>query len=452
MSREIGSFYEFSYEVKKNIKNESDSSEKNTGNMKIQSGNKSVNTSEAGVNSYLDEFVYSMKKNGYEDYAFLSCGRECFMLALENIRLRLNKKNVESIKCLLPMYTCDTVVFPFEEYSCELYYYPVKMNFTIEREVFIEQVEKVKPDIILIHPYYGIDTFSELRDYLQKYRANGGIVIEDMTQSLFLEDEGDNHSDILNTIDENVSDREGRCDGYSVDYYAVSLRKWAGIPDGGLLVSKTMLSAKPSVKRRDFVEYKLMASGAKVKYLEAVEKIHEDSQLHGKKENNSLKKRQAELEEEKKKFLKCNRQAEEMLDNNLTPHEMSDEAFELLADCDFYEIKKKRQENALSLTQGFARLTEEYGNKKMYAPVEYTGNEAPIYFPVFVKNRDEYQSYMRKNDIFVPVLWNEYENIDISDEITQNVYKQILALPCDHRYSQADMERIIEVTGRYLRL
>lgn len=362
-------------------------------------------------NSLIEKCIH----NGYRDYCMLSCGREGFMMALSNIMDKkydagINDTGIKGgvdlsenrrLKCLLPMYTCDTVVMPFEHYDCELAFYPVGKNLRPDREKFMKLIRKEKPEVIVIHSYYGVDTMSELRDVLKTFSENGGIIIEDLTQCYYM------------ALD------------YVADYYVVALRKWSGITDGGLVISKTMLKGKPDKERMAFVKLKQDVISKKTAYLDNLNADNYET-----------------MQAVKRDFLSLNNEAEELLDLDLSPHRMSEKAFNALELFDLERARKVRAENALFLTKEI----------ELEHPIDYTGVESPIYFPVYVKEREKFQQFMRSKDIFVPVLWLYYESIGLLDDSTRYIYDNILALPCDHRYSCRDMERMANVVREWRQL
>ena len=65
-------------------------------------------------------------------------------------------------------------------------------------------------------------------------------------------------------------------------------------------------------------------------------------------------------------------------------------------------------------------------------------------FPIRVQNRENILEYLHKNKIFAPVHWKELPVDGGEFLFEKELSKEIITLPCDHRYEQADLERIVE--------
>ncbi len=113
---------------------------------------------------------------------------------------------------------CDTVFVPFEHEGWEIYFYHVNKELKVNKEELRAQIEKVKPELLFIHPYYGVDTWKELRPWLMELKKQGICIMEDVTQSYYLESAG-----------------------VEADYVIGSLRKWYPVPDGGFVASDEKL-------------------------------------------------------------------------------------------------------------------------------------------------------------------------------------------------------------------
>ncbi|MCR5688380.1 MAG: hypothetical protein K6G58_10215, partial [Lachnospiraceae bacterium] len=139
---------------------------------------------------------------------FYDSGRSAFAAALDAA-----KKNSPdgSKRCLLPIYTCDTVILPFEEKGWDISYYHVNLELEPDADEIMKLTEQVKPSAVLFHTYYGMDTLDKMAECIRSLRERGVTVMEDMTQSVFMTGKAVERS----------------------DYVVGSLRKWMEIPDGG---------------------------------------------------------------------------------------------------------------------------------------------------------------------------------------------------------------------------
>lgn len=337
--------------------------------------------------------VYQWLRNCVEPkHLNLVCsGRE----AIEAVILDIQKKRKDSKKiCLLPQYTCDTVIIPFQKHGWKIYFYPVNRSLLIGEKEFKDLLEYIKPSVLLMHSYYGIDTLYNVREIIQEWQKKEGLIfIEDFTQSIQL-----------------LERREK-----IADYYVGSLRKWFSIPDGGFFTSDCIISMKDLKEKIEFVQKKKKAQELKGLYLQGFSGI------------------------EKEEILILNRAAEDYLYENDNICRISKYSYEKLLKIDYQEALCQRKQNGQFLYERIKDLKE----------VEslFCVEEAPLYFPIYAAKREELQSYLRENNIFVPILWpmpKEVQSVCAGD--IKYIFQHLLALPCDQRYGEEDMEMI----GRYL--
>lgn len=336
------------------------------------------------------------KASQMEKIKLVCSGREALEAALWDIR---NKGKEGNKTCIVPQYTCDTVIIPFQKLGWRVFYYPVNRKLQVEEASFRQLLLEVKPSVLLMHTYYGVDTICNVWEMLQEYRRHSGMIfIEDMTQSLAL-----------------LSEKNG------ADYYVGSLRKWFSIPDGGFLVSPENLEVNLEKEKKIFVEKKLLAQRSKAEYLQGSQKA------------------------KKKEFLCWNREAEDYLYENDSICELSTFSKEELKKIDFKEMFHRRNENAIFLQRSLRGLS------KINMIINVT-KESPLYFPIYIENREKLQTFLRERDIFAPVLWPIPEQIKatMGKEVLY-IFEHLLALPCDQRYSLGDMKRISESLWEYER-
>ena len=141
-----------------------------------------------------------------------------FATAREGLSYIANSLERPTKRLLAPAYTCETVTLPFvkEGYSCA--YYGMDTNLRINEEHFLGLLEYYRPDVIVVHPLYGMDLSENEQALLKKAKEQGCFIVEDLTHSLFSQKRYD-----------------------FVDAYVGSLRKWFNVPDGGFYESKVLL-------------------------------------------------------------------------------------------------------------------------------------------------------------------------------------------------------------------
>ena len=70
---------------------------------------------------------------------------------------------------------------------------------------------------------------------------------------------------------------------------------------------------------------------------------------------------------------------------------------------------------------------------------------APLFFPIYVKERTEFQKRLAENEIYAPVLWPVHTKELLINGTIKQIYDEILMLPIDQRYGREDMKRMLEV-------
>lgn len=251
----------------------------------------------------------------------------------------------------------------------------------------LKEIGNIATDAVLVMDYFGFTGHSELYNY-------HGIVIRDLTHSMF----SHTYSD--------------------ADYYFGSLRKWAGFYTGGFAFSEHGIISAEKVNpeyAENYISLRKRAMAEKALY------------INGK--TNS------------KDYLGIFGEAEELLEDcGIAAASKRDSKLAAMLDIGY--IKSKRRENA-------SVLLEALGDVAVFS--ELGTDDCPMFVPICVPDgkRDVLRRGLIQNAIYCPVHWplSEYHNID---EESKRIYSEELSLICDHRYSAADMERIINVAADYI--
>ena len=111
---------------------------------------------------------------------------------------------------------------------------------------------------------------------------------------------------------------------------------------------------------------------------------------------------------------------------------MSKLTHNILGAIDYQAAKQRREDN-------FLRLSEALGEKnrlKLKCP------PGPYAYPFYIQNGMGVKKQLAKRKIYVATLWPNVlgTGLDIETDFTEN----ILPLPCDQRYSEEDMQRIVD--------
>lgn len=107
----------------------------------------------------------------------------------------------------------------------------------------------------------------------------------------------------------------------------------------------------------------------------------------------------------------------------------------LLRGIDYDRIKQRRTEN-------FAFLADVLGSRN---ELSLTIPDGPFAYPLLIPNGREIKKQLIAQKIFVPTLWpNVLEDEAISAE-ERRLVENVVNLPCDQRYTAADMHYMAEV-------
>ena len=346
-----------------------------------------------------------VEKYGKKHKCFTASGREAIELAL--ISLERERPDVPK-RCLMPTYMCDSVFAPFHHRGWELIFYAVDGGLESTGETLFQMILETDPGLVFVHSYYGVDTFGDLRAQLPVFRKSGILVMEDVTQSYYLE-----------TV------------GQEADFVVGSLRKWYPVPDGGFVVSDLPLAEDVLRDGEAYAEERLKPLVQKWEYLQGVEVLVGNSDV-------------AERQQQKALFLQKNHALEEALDRYEGVRRMSGVSAAILSETDEEAARHKRVENQSFLYEKMI------GMKRLRPVLVMQGAEAPLYLPVYAKEREDLQRFLTEHDIYAPVLWPVSEDApDFFEGDEDYIYEHLLALPIDQRYGIREMERIAQVLSAY---
>lgn len=337
-----------------------------------------------------EEKEISLEKLGIsgDDEVFLSTGRAAQSLVLDEIERK--NHNIKKV-ALIPPYTCHTVIEPFLHHGYRVYSYPVDCSLQTTPEMLKRAILDVDPSIVLIHRYFGFDTVSECESIITEYSAKGLFFIEDRTQSLF-----------------------SKFASLPVQYITGSLRKWAGLPDGGFAVSiSDSFKWKPTVHDEQLMNAKIEASLEKYDYI--VKGV-------GNKDT----------------FLEKFRIAEDILGAEDKYFSISPVSRIIFSNLDMKKVQSQRRRNYNILFNALKNCDDLYS----ILP-EADDDVSPLYFVLWSNNRGDLQRKLRDNQIYAPIVWPKEE---ISPEIcyeAEELYKHALCIPVDQRYQEEDMLRVI---------
>lgn len=303
---------------------------------------------------------------------------------------------VTSRVVLIPAYTCQTVITPFEETGWHCVFYSISKSLRIDGQNILGLVNKYHPSLIIVHPYFGMDLDEKESFILTKLKNEGIEIVLDLTQCLF-------------------SSKQ-----YSfASYIVASYRKWMPIPDGGYLrnLSSKELFTQPSVENKEFTERVIAAMYLRKLYFENGEQRTKDISI------------------------RLSKAADCVAENNISLHKMSQLAYNLMNCQDIEDNKNMRFTNYSYL---FHHIKDVMNVTKVCKNIDLV-TAAPLYFTIYVNNRAVLQRQLAQDAIYAPIIWPvEDERVLINDDV-KYIYDHLLAIPCDQRYDEADMQRIAEI-------
>jgi hypothetical protein len=180
-----------------------------------------------------------------------------------------------------------------------------------------------------------------------------------------------------------------------------SPRKFFGVPDGGLLISRIPVSHPETQDTGSFgrISHLMRRLG--------------DSPEAG----------YAEYQHAEESLAECE------------PKQMSKLTERILSSIDFDSVSKKRREN-------FLFLHKELGKDNQLS-VDASSITAPLCYPLLTGDSGLRGKLINKR-IFISTYWTDAIS-RISDEWTEKLVRNLLPLPIDQRYEQNDMERLLSV-------
>lgn len=340
--------------------------------------------------------IFSLRKlESKPDGALTLAGKDAVYFSLCREALWAVTHHYENTqkRVLLPSYTCQTVIDPFLQSGWDICYYNITRELRIDTDSLLCEYDRFSPSLCVAHPYYGADLNETELQALSVIKEKGCVLIEDLTQCLFSAQK----SPVF-------------------DFFMGSYRKWFPIPDGAFLVGQgVMMEGMPESEA-------FVRSMSDAMYLRGV--FHQTGD-----------------ENIKEISRRVWNEAIGHISKSIEPHRMSDLSIGLLSQIDIDEIKRKRFEN-------YKYLYDHLYGSDDYEPVGRDMGEvtcAPLFFPIYVKDRAVFQKKLAQKEIYAPILWPVHTSAVMINDSIKRIYDEILMLPIDQRYGLSDMQRMVDV-------
>ncbi|HHU52611.1 MAG TPA: hypothetical protein GXZ43_00825 [Clostridiaceae bacterium] len=332
-----------------------------------------------------------------EKQKYLSSGRQAICACLTDIE---NNQNVNKV-ALVPAYTCQSVLAGFLEKGYHLCFYSIDRQFQVKTSTLNNLIKKLNPDVLLFHPYFGFDTI--IQDQLLDKQST--LVIYDATQSW-------------------ASGFE-----YSfADYRIVSLRKWTALPDGAIAekISGDFGTLWIEQEQENLINDTLTVYDLKEKYLR-YQKGEKSEMLQG-----FINLKQTFFDEKYTLYTMANF-SRKVLEN-----------FTAETVLENWQMQRRENYKALYNYENWEKIGTPY--------FELAEGVIPLYFPINVENmtRRDVQKYLATNNVYCPIIWPIPQNAEIkpvTNELTE-IRNNCLCIPIDQRYSEKDMEYILEIIDK----
>lgn len=312
-------------------------------------------------------------------------------------------KNIKTNNvALLPNFTCHSVISPFTDQGYDIHFYRIAKDLTVDIKDLLGKMKKYNPGILYLQDYFGFDTIASLKEYHKEIKSYNSIIIKDFTQSW------------LSDFDSDIA-----------DYKVGSLRKWLEIPDGGLLLAEEDKSLPLIDNNENSDIVTLFIKGSKLK-------------------NEYFKSGDIKI---KAKYQPIYEEIANIFENDKEIYDISKLSKNIIATTQFEDIKLIRRSNYSVLLEGL-RMSP------TVTPVFITLEDSvtPLYFTVYVKeDRAKLQRMLAQHEIYCPVIWPtplEVQTYFNNDESLSH-FNNILSIPCDQRYDNMDMKRIVECIDKF---
>lgn len=285
-------------------------------------------------------------------------GRKLFSFCREAIYLVAKKEMSNGKKAMLPKYTCDTVIAPFQELGYDYQFYPVCNDLTIDIPKAKEIFSAHHPNLIVVHPYFGMDLTKQEQDMLEEMHEDGCEIILDLTQCLF--------STMRLPF---------------IKYYVGSIRKWFAIPDGAFLETADEMDIS-GVGNDEIVSLQTKAMTLRGEYFQTGDTNVKDESI------------------------RLSHEVERLMTRPITPHTIASVSKDLLAFEDVDAQQKIRIENYKRLYEGLKDVKD----IELIADISRL-TTAPLFFPFRVDDISAMQKKLAKKAIYARLIWEKEDRI-----------------------------------------
>ncbi|MDT2719650.1 hypothetical protein [Enterococcus gallinarum] len=328
-----------------------------------------------------------------KNITFCGAGRSALRIVVDSIIAQNSQVN----SVLLPAFLCDSIIKPFEDRNIKCNFYKVDFDGNVDFKAIDKHL--TSSCIFYFIDFFGFVNTQLLERISELKKTREFIIINDITHSIFTK--------------KNID--------FKSDFYIASLRKWLGVPSGGLVINCSNYVLKNSIMSNnyEFSRIRLEAMKNKKSYIKG-------------------------FINEKQVFLSQFNKGEEILNNFSEVFPLDMISSKILSCYNYDKMIYQRQCNYNVLLDGLSNIPNfSILNNKL------DNNVCPLFFVIKTNKRNDLQTYLAKQKIYAPIHWPKPESI-IKKRININdtEYQELLSIPCDQRYTESNMLDVIkEIKG-----
>lgn len=288
----------------------------------------------------------------------------------------------------MPSYFCNHILGVMQRGAIDVRLYEVNYDLALSSLDWLSAVKA--GDLVVLVDYFGFPADQLCK---KRIREQGALILEDASQAM-----------LTRTV------------GRLADFVLFSPRKFLGIPDGGILVFNTQhFENRPQLEQPPAAWW--------LKALSA-----------------SLLRREFDRHGGSRRWFELFKEAES--EGPVGLYAMSELSRTLIMNSiDYGVLAEKRIRNYQQLAAGLGKLA-------MFPALPL--GVVPLGFPIRVRQRDRLLQALISHAIYPPVHWPIHGVVPETFMDSHRLSAEIMTLPCDQRYGQADMEKIIAVVKQQL--
>lgn len=286
----------------------------------------------------------------------------------------------------LPSYLCPAILDATEPTRTKISFYAIGADLAQQSDGWLDRLGK--GDLVVVIDFFG---FPHDEASTRRAQERGAWVLEDACQAL-------------------LSERVGA----AADFVVFSPRKFVGVPDGGILNFRRDHDLKSINLEEPPPEWWLKAWWATI--------LRREFDLHG----------------GSRDWFRLFQQVE--ADPPIGMYAMSELSRLLVTTGICYaDVAQRRIKN-------YNLLLNTIGDLALFPSLP--ADVVPLGFPIRARNRDSLQEKLFAGQIYPPVHWPIAGVVPPEFEQSHQLSSEILTLPCDQRYGEADMERMASIISR----